>query len=98
MLSGKFSSPIQLPAKDIRSEYFKHQQFFDDLKRVEALKDTLTAHGHTLPQAALAWILARHSRAIPIPGFRNTRQVEENAKTIELGPLSQEQMRRIEEI
>jgi aryl-alcohol dehydrogenase-like predicted oxidoreductase len=98
VLSGKFSSPIQLPAKDIRSEYFKHQQFFEDLKRVEALKDTLTAHGHTLPQAALAWILARHSRAIPIPGFRNTRQVEENAKTIELGPLSQEQMRRIEEI
>jgi aryl-alcohol dehydrogenase-like predicted oxidoreductase len=98
VLSGKFTPRTQLPEEDIRSEYFKHQQFNDDLKRVEALKDTLTACGHTLPQAALAWILARHPRTIPIPGFRTTRQVEENARTLELGPLSQEQMQRIEEI
>ena len=67
-------------------------------KFLESIKTTLTAHGHTLPQAALAWILARHPRTIPIPGFRTVEQVEENAKTLALGPLSQDQMERIEEI
>jgi aryl-alcohol dehydrogenase-like predicted oxidoreductase len=98
VLSGKFTASTQLPEQDIRSEYFKHRQFLDDIQRVEALKETITARGHTLPQAALAWILARHPRTIPIPGFRNTRQVEENARTLQLGPLSPEQMQQIEEI
>lgn len=98
LLSGKFTASTRLPEVDIRSEYFKHQVFFDDLKRLEAMRATLTERGHTLPQAALAWILARHARTIPIPGFRSVKQVEENARTLELGPLSQEQMERIEEI
>jgi aryl-alcohol dehydrogenase-like predicted oxidoreductase len=98
VLTGKFTADTQLPDKDIRKEYFKHSAFFDDLKRVDTLKATLTAQGHTLPQASLAWILARHPRTIPIPGFRNSRQVEENAKTLEHGQLSQEQMKQVEEI
>lgn len=98
VLSGKFTASTRLSEQDIRSEYFKHQIFFDDLKRLDLLKATLTARGHTLPQAALAWILARHPRAIPIPGFRTVRQVEENASTLELGPLSPDQMQHIEEI
>ncbi len=98
VLSGKFTASTQLPAEDIRGEFFKHSPFLDDLKRLEDLKATLTAQGHTLPQAALAWILARHPRAIPIPGFRTVRQVEENVKTLELGPLSTEQMEQIEAI
>lgn len=98
VLSGKFTANTQLPENDVRSEFFKHSPFLDDLKRLEAIKATLTARGHTLPQAALAWILARHSRTIPIPGFRTVQQVEENAKTLELGPLSQDQMKHIKEI
>jgi aryl-alcohol dehydrogenase-like predicted oxidoreductase len=98
VLSGKFTATTQLPAKDMRSEFFQHSPFIEDLKRLEALKATLTAQGHTLPQAALAWILARHARTIPIPGFRTRQQVAENAETLELGPLSPEQMLQIEEI
>jgi aryl-alcohol dehydrogenase-like predicted oxidoreductase len=98
VLTGKFTAQTALPDKDIRKEYFKHSSFPEDLKRFERLKTTLTAKGHTLPQASLAWILTRHPRTIPIPGFRNVRQVEENAKTLEKGLLSQEQMRQVEEI
>jgi aryl-alcohol dehydrogenase-like predicted oxidoreductase len=32
---------------------------------------------------------------VPIPGFRNEAQVRENARAMELGPLSQEQVREI---
>ena len=98
VLTGKFKPDTQLPDKDIRKEYFKHSAFFDDLKRVEMLKNTLTAQGHTLPQASLAWILTRHPRTIPIPGFRNSRQVEENARTLEYGLLSQGQMKQVEDL
>jgi aryl-alcohol dehydrogenase-like predicted oxidoreductase len=31
----------------------------------------------------------------PIPGFRTVQQVEENAKSMEFGPLMPEQMRKI---
>jgi aryl-alcohol dehydrogenase-like predicted oxidoreductase len=41
---------------------------------------------------------AHHERAIPIPGFRNTAQAEENAGAADLGPLSPEQMQAIEAI
>jgi aryl-alcohol dehydrogenase-like predicted oxidoreductase len=98
VLTGKFTAQTALPDKDIRKEYFKHSSFPEDLKRIDRLKTTLTAKGHTLPQASLAWILTRHPRTIPIPGFRNVRQVEENAKTFKNGLLSQEQMRQVEEI
>jgi aryl-alcohol dehydrogenase-like predicted oxidoreductase len=98
VLTGKFTAETSLPDKDIRKEYFKHSSFPEDLKRIDRLKTTLTAKGHTLPQASLAWILTRHPRTIPIPGFRNVRQVEENAKTFKNGLLSQEQMRQVEEI
>jgi aryl-alcohol dehydrogenase-like predicted oxidoreductase len=35
---------------------------------------------------------------IPIPGFKTIKQVEENAKAMELGPLSQNQMNEIDQI
>ena len=58
----------------------------------------LTANGHTLPQACLAYIWALDENMIPIPGFRTVAQVEENAKALELGPLSQAQVDEIHEI
>jgi aryl-alcohol dehydrogenase-like predicted oxidoreductase len=96
VLSGKITAETRLSEKDIRSEFFKHDYFFEDLKRVERLRSILTREGHTLPQGALAWILARHPRTIPIPGFRTVEQVQENIKTLTLGPLSSEQMAEIE--
>jgi aryl-alcohol dehydrogenase-like predicted oxidoreductase len=98
VLSGKITAETRLPEKDIRSEFFKHDFFFQDLKRVERIKSILTREGHTLPQGALAWVLARHPCTIPIPGFRTVKQVRENIKTLTLGPLSAEQMAEIEEV
>jgi aryl-alcohol dehydrogenase-like predicted oxidoreductase len=49
-----------------------------------------------MAQGALAWIWAHSERTIPIPGFKNVAQVIENAKAMEFGPLSMEQMKEIE--
>ena len=66
------------------------------LGKLEMIRDVLTSNGRTLAQGAIAWVWARSPRTIPIPGFRTFAQVEENARAMEFGPLSEEQMRQIE--
>jgi aryl-alcohol dehydrogenase-like predicted oxidoreductase len=51
------------------------------------VRDTLTAHGRTVAKGAIAWIWSRHERSIPLPGFRNAAQVEDNAGALEHGSL-----------
>lgn len=66
-------------------------------KRLEAVRDILTSGGRTPAQGALAWIWAKSNVTIPIPGFKMVKQVMENAKAMEFGPLTKEQMKEIEE-
>lgn len=54
--------------------------------------------GRTLAQGTIAWIWARSERAIPIPGFKNVAQVEENARALHFGPLRAEQMEEVEHV
>ncbi|NLW01982.1 MAG: hypothetical protein GX027_01795 [Clostridiaceae bacterium] len=41
---------------------------------------------------------ARSKSNIPIPGFRNLKQAQENAGAIKFGPLAQEQMKEIDSL
>ena len=80
------------------------QQFQDGrpnpewLARIDAVREILTSGGRSLAQGALAWIWGRSERTLPIPGFRTVAQVEENARALELGPLTPEQMQEVEAI
>jgi aryl-alcohol dehydrogenase-like predicted oxidoreductase len=42
--------------------------------------------------------LGRSETTIPIPGFKTAAQVEENAKAMEAGPLTLEQMKEIDAV
>jgi aryl-alcohol dehydrogenase-like predicted oxidoreductase len=68
------------------------------LKQIDALREVLTSRGHTLAQAALAYIWALDERMVPIPGFKTVQQVEENTGALKLGPLREEQMGQIAEV
>jgi aryl-alcohol dehydrogenase-like predicted oxidoreductase len=46
----------------------------------------------------LAWIWGKSGNTIPIPGFKTIKQVEENAKAMDFGPLSPNQMHEIDRI
>jgi aryl-alcohol dehydrogenase-like predicted oxidoreductase len=103
LLSGKFDGDTRLPADDVRGKEPAWMRYFKDgrpspewLARLDAIREVLTSDGRTLAQGALAWNWARSDCTIPIPGFRTSAQVEENAAGLQFGPLSPTQMAEID--
>lgn len=98
-LTGKYSKDTAFASDDVRRDPWSVDHFFTPtLDKLEAIRDILTSGGRTLAQGALAWVLTRSSDTIPIPGFRNVKQAEENARTLELGLLTPEQMSQIDSL
>jgi aryl-alcohol dehydrogenase-like predicted oxidoreductase len=96
-LSGKYTKDTIFPQNDVRTDSWSRDHFFaPTLNQLDAIRDILTSNGRSLVQGALAWIWARSEKTIPIPGFKTVAQVEENAKAMELGPLTTEQMKEID--
>ncbi len=105
LLTGKFTHDSRLPSDDVRGKEPEWMKYFKNgkpnpewLKKLESVREILTSDRRTLAQGALAWIWARSERAIPIPGFKTVKQVEENAGAMDFGPLSKGQMQQIDEI
>lgn len=98
ILTGKFKKRgVHLPEDDIRHDWnFKEGRVADIVQTVEDLRDMLTSGGRTLAQGALGWLWARSEKTIPIPGFKTVEQVKENARAMEFGPLSAEQVAQID--
>jgi aryl-alcohol dehydrogenase-like predicted oxidoreductase len=96
-LSGKYTKDTVFPQNDVRTDSWSRDHFFTPtINQLEAIRDILTSNGRSLVQGALAWIWARSEKTIPIPGFKTVAQVEENAKAMEFGPLTTEQMKEID--
>lgn len=68
----------------------------EHLHKLDAVRQILTSGGRTLAQGALAWIWGRSAITIPIPGFKNLQQAQENARAMAFGPLTQAQMQEVE--
>jgi aryl-alcohol dehydrogenase-like predicted oxidoreductase len=81
-------SDATLGEKDRRRE---HPRFFkDNLSRNERLLPTLRelaqSERATPAQLAIAWLLARRPFVVPLPGTKQRRWLEENARAAELQP------------
>jgi aryl-alcohol dehydrogenase-like predicted oxidoreductase len=104
ILTGKFTGGERFAEDDFRSRVAWHPGFSGGSPRREwldalaSIREVLCSGGRTLAQGALAWLWARSANAIPIPGFRTEAQAEENARAMEKGPLSAEQMAEIERL
>ncbi len=105
-LSGKHKRDTIISRNDVRGAgHAWVEAIFKDGKpnsaaydKLEAIRDILTIGGRTLVQGALAWIWAKSGVTIPIPGFKTVEQIKENAKAMDWGPLSQDQMMEIDKI
>jgi aryl-alcohol dehydrogenase-like predicted oxidoreductase len=103
LLSGKYRTPDQLPAGDVR-RHTPWWTFFDDdrmpqwLARLDAVRDVLTSGGRTLVQGALAYVWARSERAVALPGVRTAAQARELVEALAHGPLDAEQLAAVDQL
>ena len=99
ILTGKFTPESTFPEDDIRSGVsFQDERIRRRLRTVEALRELFTSGGRTMAQGALAYIWGLDRRMIPIPGFKNVEQVQQNAAAMNFGPLSPAEVRQVQEI
>ena len=97
LLSGKFSVETKITdPHDGRNDWnMTDEPYTTAFREIEALKEVLTSDGRSLVQGCLAWIWAQSDRTIPIPGFKNRKQAEENAGALAKGPLTPEQAQEV---
>lgn len=104
LLTGKFTTETTFGKTDVRNVMEWHPGFKEGrptkewLDKLASIREVLTSGGRTLAQGALCWLWGHSSQTIPIPGFKSVKQVEENAKALEFGPLSPAQMAEIDRI
>ena len=98
-LTGKFTHDATFPEADFRHGSNLREEWAEEwFRQIEEVRKAFAGDARTLAQIALGWIWARSDRTIPIPGFKTVAQAKENIKAMEFGPLSSEQMNKIEEI
>jgi aryl-alcohol dehydrogenase-like predicted oxidoreductase len=89
-LTGTLKSPDDFAADDYRrtNPRFQGENFARNLALVEKVKRLAEDKGCTAGQLALAWVLAQSPHAVPIPGTRRIRNLDENlgALTVSLSP------------
>ncbi len=98
-LTGEIKSLDDLAPDDWRrhNPRFQGENFARNLELVRAIEAMVAARGVTAAQLALAWVLARDPRAVPIPGTRRLERLEENAAAVEvsLSPAELAELDRI---
>jgi aryl-alcohol dehydrogenase-like predicted oxidoreductase len=86
-LTGKLTDPkTQFEAADIRNHFprFNEENYPKNLQLLTGYKDVADEVGCTMAQLALAWLLAKDSHIIPIPGTRHLAFARENFGAIDV--------------
>lgn len=90
-LARGFLSGAVRPRGSYREDDFRRnipwwapENFAANLEIVDRLANLAESRGATLPQLALAWLLARGDHIVPIPGSRNRERVAQNLAGAEL--------------
>ena len=80
-LGGRFRSPDDLAPNDWRrgNPRFMGENFTRNVALADRIDAVAREKGCTSAQLALAWLLDRHPRVVPIPGTSSQARLEENA-------------------
>lgn len=98
-LSGEINSESDFEPSDIRrtSPRFRGDNLHRNRRLLQKLREVADRNGVSLSQLALAFVLQRRERIIPIPGTKRVRYLEENVASTEVA-LSHEEIKCIEEL
>ncbi len=98
-LTGQFQKPEDIPEGDFRRNMprFQGENFFQNLKLVDAVKEMAETKSVTPGQLALAWVLAQGADFVPIPGTKRTKYLRENVGAADV-ELSADELKRLDAI
>jgi aryl-alcohol dehydrogenase-like predicted oxidoreductase len=98
-LTAEIKPASEYPEDDMRSwdERWKGENFTRNKAAVEELTLLGSSLGITVPQLALAWLLAQGGDIVPIPGTRSERRLTENVVAADV-VLSDKDLSRVNEI
>jgi aryl-alcohol dehydrogenase-like predicted oxidoreductase len=98
-LTGRIASTDDLGEKDMRRHMarFGADAFDSNLQSVATIRSIASAHGAAPGQIALAWLLAKGSDVVPIPGTKRVSYLEENARAAEVH-LTTEDVARLDQL
>jgi aryl-alcohol dehydrogenase-like predicted oxidoreductase len=90
-LTASIESVDSLGEKDRRREHprFMPENLSRNVRLLDRLKDLASGEGCSPAQLALAWVLSRGDDIVPIPGTKQRRWLEENAKAVNLSPSAE---------
>jgi aryl-alcohol dehydrogenase-like predicted oxidoreductase len=97
-LTGRWQKPEDLPEGDWRRNQprFQGDNFYQNIKLVEKVKQIATEKNLKPGQVALAWVLAQGSDIVPIPGTKHIEYLKENIAATEV-QLSDSDLKRLNE-
>ncbi|MCU0912900.1 MAG: aldo/keto reductase [Rhodobacteraceae bacterium] len=103
LLGGRYPVGHRFGPDDVRSTTTDWMDYFKDgtvtghhAAALDRLRDLLTRGGRSMAQGALAWVLARNPRAVPVPGFRSVEQAQDLCGALSAGPLDPETFSAVE--
>lgn len=99
LLGGGFTKETKLDAADWRNSIplFQGEQYIQTLDKVDELNKVAARKNTTLPNLALAWLLAQEGVDAVIPGGKRKERIRENVKASDIR-LSKEELQAIDEI
>ena len=97
-LAGRFEKPEDIPADDYRRSHprFQGENFYQNLRLVERVREIAAEKSVTPGQLALAWVLAQGEDIVPIPGTKRRAYLDENLAALDV-TLTQDDLARIAE-
>ena len=96
-LSGRFSSPDDIPQDDFRRQQstLPGRQLRRNLAIVDRVRELADEQGVTAAQLALAWVQSRGDDVVPIPGTKRVKYLEENVAATEI-ELTDSELERLD--
>jgi aryl-alcohol dehydrogenase-like predicted oxidoreductase len=96
LMTGSFKPEAPTPG-DTRGNYerFSAENYEKNMRLLEPARDIAAAKGISLPRLAVAWVLAKGSPLIPLPGCKSRRHLDDILGALEVG-LSPQDMHQLD--
>jgi aryl-alcohol dehydrogenase-like predicted oxidoreductase len=91
-LTGKVTPETEFPTEDFRNNYFGGDRKEQVWERVQAIAKDLGVPVQKLPEIALRFCISNPAVSTVIPGMRSRANVDANIQSIDLGPLSAQEL------